>query len=258
MEIIDLCKNCATTECGHQFHSNCLMKSIAFNGFGCPYCRFEMVEEIVDSEDEEEYEDGEEREAGEDENDADEDGDGDSDSASDDDNDDDDDDDDDDNEALAINPNEPLPSFELIQKKFIEKGITYESLVKTIMFNSMIYHKKENFEDYQKCNTFMEELFFDIVTKYEPEQEEDVVKLNNNNNDNYNEFNFYFLQDEYSQREYSKKMETALEKFLTLDDDYDNHDHHDNDNDNDNDSNILDMNSFINDNFLNNRFMEVI
>lgn len=238
MEIIDLCKNCATTECGHQFHSNCLMKSIAFNGFGCPYCRFEMVEEIDDSEDEEE------REEGEDENDADEDGDDDGDSASDD-----EDDDDDEDEGLAINPNEPLPSFELIQKKFIEKGITYESLVKTIMFNSMIYHKKENFEDYQKCNTFMEELFFDIVTKYEPEQEEEVVKLSNNNNTN--EFNFYFLQDEYSQREYSKKMETALEKFLALEDDYENHD-------NANDSNILDMNSFINDNFLNNRFMEVI
>jgi len=257
MEIIDLCKNCATTECGHQFHSNCLMKSIAFNGFGCPYCRFEMVEEIIDSEDEEEYEDGEEREAGEHDNDADEDGDGDDDSATDDDNDDDDDDD-----EVAINPNEPLPSFELIQKKFIEKGITYESLVKTIMFNSMIYHKKENFEDYQKCNTFMEELFFDIVTRYEPEQEEEVVKLiNDNNNDN--EFNFYFLQDEYSQREYSRKMETALEKFLALDgndndNDYEYDNYENDDNENDIDSNILDMNSFINDSFLNNRFMEVV
>jgi len=113
MEIIDLCKNCATTECGHKFHSNCLMKSIAFNGFGCPYCRFEMVEEIDDSDDEE-GEDGE----GED----------------------------------VENENQPLPSFELIQKKFIDKGITYESLVKTIMFNSMIYHKNDNIEEYRKYN----------------------------------------------------------------------------------------------------------
>jgi len=231
MEIIDLCKNCATTECGHKFHSNCLMRSIAFNGFGCPYCRFEMVEEIADSEDEEEYEDGEEREAGEDENDADEDDDagGDDDGSESDDNDHDND---------AIDPNEPLPSFELIQKKFIEKGITYESLVKTIMFNSLIYHKKENFEDYQKCNTFMEELFFDIVTKYNPEQEEDVVKQNK-------ELNFYFLEDEYSQRKYQKEMETTLEKFLALDEDEDYYD-------NDNDLNIL------NNPFLNNRFMELV
>jgi hypothetical protein len=194
------------------------MRSIAFNGFGCPYCRFEMVEEIEDSDDEddEEGEEGEEREAGED---------------------DDDDDDDDEEGEDDENENQPLPSFELIQKKFIEKGITYESLVKTIMFNSMIYHKNDNFEEYRKYNTFMEELFFDIVTKYQSEQEGEVVKQANK------EFNFYFLQDEYSERKYQREMETALEKFIDLDD---------------NDSNILDVNSFIQDNFLNNRFMEVI
>jgi hypothetical protein len=222
MEIIDLCKNCATTECGHKFHSNCLMKSIAFNGFGCPYCRFEMVEEIDDSDDEEgEDGEGEERE-------------------------DDDDEDDEDYEGEDVeNENQPLPSFELIQKKFIDKGITYESLVKTIMFNSMIYHKNDNIEEYRKYNIFMEELFFDIVTKYETEQEEEVVKQSNK------ELNFYFLQDEYSERKYQREMETALEKFIGLDDYY----HED---DNDNDSNILDLNSFIQDNFLNNRFMEVV
>jgi hypothetical protein len=225
MEIIDLCKNCATTECGHKFHSNCLMKSIAFNGFGCPYCRFEMVEEIDDSEDEE-REDGDEE--GEDVED-----------------DDDDDEEDEDYDGEDDeNENQPLPSFELIQKKFIEKGITYESLVKTIMFNSMIYHKNDNIEEYRKYNIFMEELFFDIVTKYKSEQEEEVIKQDNK------EFNFYFLQDEYSERKYQREMETALEKFIGLE--------HDNENDNDNDSNILDINSYIQDNFLNNRFMEVI
>jgi hypothetical protein len=91
----------------------------------------------------------------------------------------------------------------------------------------------------------MEELFFDIVTKYETEQEEEVVKQSNK------ELNFYFLQDEYSERKYQREMETALEKFIGLDDYY----HED---DNDNDSNILDLNSFIQDNFLNNRFMEVV
>ena len=229
MEIIDLCKNCATTECGHKFHSNCLMRSIAFNGFGCPYCRFEMVEEIDDSDDEED-----EREDG--------DGDGDEEGGEDDD---DDDEEDEDYEGEDdVEGNQPLPSFELIQKKFIDKGITYESLVKTIMFNSMIYHKNDNIEEYRKYNTFMEELFFDIVTKYQAEQEQEVIKQANK------EFNFYFLEDEYSQRKYEREMKTALEKFIGLDED-------ENDDDDD-DSNILDINSFINDNFLNNRFMEVI
>jgi len=229
MEIIDLCKNCATTECGHKFHSNCLMKSIAFNGFGCPYCRFEMVEEIVDSEaDDDEADDDE---ADDDEADDDE---ADDDEAHDDETDDDEADDDeaDDDD----NPDQPLPSFELIQKKFIEKGITYESLVKTIMFNSLIYHKNENIDDYQKCNTFMEELFFDIVSKYEPEQEAAVKQENK-------EFNFYFLQDEYSQRKYQGTMKTSLEKFLDLDLD-----------DVFNDSFLLDATT----DFINNRFMEVI
>ena len=228
MEIIDLCKNCSTTECGHQFHSNCLMRSIAFNGFGCPYCRFEMVEEIDDSDDEEdEREDGDEEGEGEQGEDGD----------------DDDDEEDEDYEGEDdVEGDQALPSFELIQKKFIDKGITYESLVKTIMFNSMIYHKNDNIEEYRKYNTFMEELFFDIVSKYQLEQEAEVVKQANK------ELNFYFLEDEYSQRKYEREMETALEKFIGLDED---------ENDDD-DSNILDINSFINDNFLNNRFMEVI
>lgn len=225
MEIIDLCKNCSTTECGHKFHSNCLMRSIAFNGFGCPYCRFEMVEEIDDSDDEED----EEREDGDEEGEEGEE--------------DDDDEEDEDYEGEDDeNENQALPSFELIQKKFIDKGITYESLVKTIMFNSMIYHKNDNIEEYRKFNTFMEELFFDIVSKYEPEQEQEVVKQSNK------ELNFYFLKDEYSERKYQREMETTLERFIGLDED---------DNDDD-DSNILDLNSFVNDNFLNNRFMEVI
>jgi hypothetical protein len=204
------------------------MRSIAFNGFGCPYCRFEMVEEIDDSDDEEdEREDGDEEGEGEQGEDGD----------------DDDDEEDEDYEGEDdVEGDQALPSFELIQKKFIDKGITYESLVKTIMFNSMIYHKNDNIEEYRKYNTFMEELFFDIVSKYQLEQEAEVVKQANK------ELNFYFLEDEYSQRKYEREMETALEKFIGLDED---------ENDDD-DSNILDINSFINDNFLNNRFMEVI
>ena len=44
MDPIDFNKNCVTTECDHCFHTNCLMKSVAYTGFGCPYCRTEMAE----------------------------------------------------------------------------------------------------------------------------------------------------------------------------------------------------------------------
>jgi len=60
MEIIDFNKNCVTTECGHCFHTNCLMTSVAHNGFGCPYCRTAMAEEIKDEEEEEDEEEHEE------------------------------------------------------------------------------------------------------------------------------------------------------------------------------------------------------
>jgi hypothetical protein len=50
-------KNTLITECGHKFHTNCMMQNVAHNGFGCPYCRTEMVKNttniIEDDEDEE-------------------------------------------------------------------------------------------------------------------------------------------------------------------------------------------------------------
>lgn len=45
MELIDSQKNIIITECGHKFHCKCLMMNIERNGFGCPYCRQEMVDE---------------------------------------------------------------------------------------------------------------------------------------------------------------------------------------------------------------------
>ena len=61
MDPIEMNKNCLTTECGHCFHTSCLMTSVAHNGFGCPYCRTKMAEEVADEEseydDESEYAD---------------------------------------------------------------------------------------------------------------------------------------------------------------------------------------------------------
>lgn len=45
MDVIDINKNCVTTECGHCFHASCLMANVAHNGFDCPYCRTAMAEE---------------------------------------------------------------------------------------------------------------------------------------------------------------------------------------------------------------------
>jgi hypothetical protein len=46
-QIESFTKNCVTTECGHCFHTSCLMTSVAHNGFGCPYCRTAMAKKVV-------------------------------------------------------------------------------------------------------------------------------------------------------------------------------------------------------------------
>ena len=50
MDQIEEGKNRITTECGHCFHASCLMTNVAHNGFGCPYCRTAMAEEVEDEE----------------------------------------------------------------------------------------------------------------------------------------------------------------------------------------------------------------
>ena len=36
--------NMISTECGHRFHTTCLLKHTTFNGYGCPCCRTKLVE----------------------------------------------------------------------------------------------------------------------------------------------------------------------------------------------------------------------
>ena len=60
MDDIDFNNNCITTECGHSFHASCLMRNVAHNGFGCPYCRTELAEAVEDSDSEYTEEDEEE------------------------------------------------------------------------------------------------------------------------------------------------------------------------------------------------------
>ena len=51
MENINGNVNMVITECGHCFHTNCLMTNVAHNGFGCPFCRTKMTEIIKNEDD---------------------------------------------------------------------------------------------------------------------------------------------------------------------------------------------------------------
>ena len=62
MDEINMNTNCVTTECGHTFHCSCLFKNAAHNGFGCPYCRKVLAEELIEDEEDEDDDDYEEDE----------------------------------------------------------------------------------------------------------------------------------------------------------------------------------------------------
>lgn len=69
MEIIEPKQGFMTTDCGHTFHAKCIMQNVAHNGFGCPYCRCKMAEEIDEPEESvyDEYSDDEEEDEEEEE-----------------------------------------------------------------------------------------------------------------------------------------------------------------------------------------------
>lgn len=54
MENIEHDQGFMKTDCGHSFHSCCIMRNIAQNGFSCPCCRTVMMETSNDRD----YEDG--------------------------------------------------------------------------------------------------------------------------------------------------------------------------------------------------------
>lgn len=56
MDAIDVTKNSVVTDCGHTFHCSCLMQNAVHNGFGCPYCRTVMANEPPIENDEEDEE----------------------------------------------------------------------------------------------------------------------------------------------------------------------------------------------------------
>ena len=186
MDMIDVSKNCVTTECGHKFHTSCLMKNVSFNGFECPYCRSVMAED--DEEDEEYVEDGEDDEDDEE---------GDEDDAE-------------THENYPLSNEDPIPSFELIFKKLMDKNVTYEQLVKSIMYGHLAFSFTENFDEYEKIAELINEEIYDTIVNYKPEQEKLVEKSN---------YNFYFLENEYKERKFQEEIEKNLENLIVIADD---------------------------------------
>ena len=181
MEPIELNKNCLTTDCGHCFHTSCLMTSVAHNGFGCPYCRTKMAEEVVDEESDyddseyeyEQYEDyllrgfrffnnnlnGEEHDQEDlDEEDEDESN----------------DDNDDENDANETNEDTtPPPPVSYVIEKLTEQGITTEDLLKAILCSVNNYER--DYEDFERIEN---QIFGRIALIIKNHTEENVSVLN--------------------------------------------------------------------------------
>jgi len=213
--------NRTMTECGHEFHTKCLLSNVAFNGFGCPYCRGEMVDEHVanhNRDDDDEDDDGEEEG-------------------------DDDDDDDDENQSQnqqeendvlrgfrfmleritgesltdeddILEENEyqdeltnnlkPKPSVVLIAKKLVEQGVTMETFIKAVLLDHPEYNTGELNEEFYKINDDLYDKLRDIINNFSLEQENEVVVNQPEDHIDLEEpeplgekLDFYFLQKDF-------------------------------------------------------------
>ena len=164
-------RNCVSTECGHCFHTNCLMTSVAHNGFGCPYCRTKMAEEVAEensdyddeseSEEYEQYDDdvlrgfrlfnnninGEEHDQDdlEEENlDAEEDV---------------------EEEAVAEEESTP-PPVSYVAQKLVEQGVTMEQLLKAVLCSCQDYER--DYEDFERIENEIFGRVNTILNNYTP------------------------------------------------------------------------------------------
>jgi hypothetical protein len=168
MDAIDGLCNKVVTECGHAFHCSCLMQNAAHNGFGCPYCRTTMAETpAAEEDDEDDYseeeesildddaltsfrmfhqringEEVEEEEAEEWES-VDE------------------DEDEDDTESM--------PDAAYMAQKLVERGITFEDLVKHILFEDHS-HFGVHYSDYERRSSEVYGQFRAAISQFRPNQ----------------------------------------------------------------------------------------
>jgi len=178
MEIIDFNKNCVTTECGHCFHTNCLMTSVSHNGFGCPYCRTAMAEEIKDEEEEEDEEEDEEDDEEEEDmfndnslrgfrffmN-----------NISGEPHEQEDIEDEEENIRERIQDAPPKPSAEFIADKLLDDGITMEDLVKVLLLEHEEYEEDDEVLARIEGDVFGK--MRTIITNFNPEEE--LPRVNN-------------------------------------------------------------------------------
>ena len=146
--------NSVITECGHPFHANCLMQNVAFNGFGCPYCRTIMANvpaeysESVESEsdDLEEYIlrgfrffdnqlNGEQHTL------------------------------EDIREELNYTGSDVKPTIEEITEKIIEDGVTIQHFVKAMLKDIREYEEDE--EEYDRLDDELFEKIRNVVIQYQ-------------------------------------------------------------------------------------------
>lgn len=174
MDTIEGLCNRVVTECGHAFHCSCLMQNTAHNGFGCPYCRTKMADEPEEEEDEEDDDsieeetvfesdaltsfrmfhqriNGEEVEEEEAEEWATVDG------------------DDDEEEEEAEEEAVQMPDAAYMAQKLAARGITFEDLVKNILFQE---HSSfgSDYIDYERRSSEVYGQFRAIITQYTPSE----------------------------------------------------------------------------------------
>jgi len=210
MDEIDGEKNKVTTECGHCFHTSCLMKNVAHNGFGCPYCRDAMAEKPAESDDDDYDEfsiDEEEEEEGPDYNDnvlrgarwlfqraEGEDVDDEEDSVLD------DDEDRDDIEARA--------PVEYIVEKLVQRGVSMSDLVKAILIRD---HDEYQYHD--EFNRTDDEIFGKlrvIISNFQPEDLNPVVVQEQVLQEQSNRHQSSRLRSHDSDEELEEVVETVL------------------------------------------------
>ena len=174
MDQIEGNRNKVVTECGHCFHTSCLMKNVAHNGFGCPYCRDAMAEEPEDNNSDDDYDefsmDEEDEEPDYTDNvlrgarwlfqraegeELDDDEDTDSES------------DEEEEERADV---ETRPPVDYIVEKLVERGVTMADLVKTILINN---HDEYQFHDeFVRSDNRLFGKFRIIISNYRPPESE--------------------------------------------------------------------------------------
>ena len=175
MDNISETSNKVITECGHCFHTSCLMTNISHNGFGCPYCRTQMAEETASEDDSEAYDEEEEVENmllrgmrwlfqrangetitynGFDE----------------------DEEDEYEEEEEAEEESVPKPSVQFLTQKLIRQGVTMEQLVKTLLLQHDEYYDHD--EEFEHVSDQLFGKIRIVLSNFKPDDE--IIHNNNN------------------------------------------------------------------------------